>query len=512
MANKKSWSQYQQAIFDAVSNPDFGSFCVNAVAGSGKTTTIVESAFRESQKGISILFLAFNKSAVNNIIAKVCEQTADHQMPHNLQCKTLHSHGFGAILSYCRKKHITINKVDKKWADIIPSVSSASFEDDALKVAYFSNISDLLEKCRLNLVKSGETRKIAELAEHFGIDLLADEVSVVSTILNSAYKVDGMVDFCDMISTSAFSCSYNVPKYDLVFVDEAQDLNKAQQTLLKASLAPNGRFVAVGDPKQAINGFAGADCDSFYNLAHEAGDKVLPLSVCYRCGKKIIDLAKTIVPAITAFEGAEDGEVRHTKDMAGIKKGDMVLCRKSAPLVDLCLKMIASGIPANVAGKDICRGLVSLIDKTKARTLDTLFKKLYHQIDLAVERAKRKGLDPNEAPFVSSLRDKVACLDVVSANCNSVADLISKLNSIFVDTEYTDPKSIVTLSTIHKAKGLEADNVFIVLPNKLPLVWKGQLPWQYEQEENLCYVAYTRAKKVLTFVDLSEDGLANYQF
>ena len=71
---------------------------------------------------------------------------------------------------------------------------------------------------------------------------------------------------------------------------------------------------------------------------------------------------------------------------------------------------------------------------------------------------------------------------------------------------------MVTLSTVHKAKGLESDNVWIIVPNKLPLIFKDQKDWEFEQEMNLKYVAVTRAKKVLTFVDLDEEHLTTYQF
>ena len=65
----------------------------------------------------------------------------------------------------------------------------------------------------------------------------------------------------------------------------------------------------------------------------------------------------------------------------------------------------------------------------------------------------------------------------------------------------------VCLSTVHKAKGLEADNVWIILPDKLPLNRKNQKAWEKEQEFNLKYVAYTRAKKVLNLVNLSKEEL-----
>ena len=502
--NNRTWSPLQTTIFDKVSDPSFGSFTVNAVAGSGKTTTIVECANLVGNTGLSILFLAFNKSIVNEL---------RNRLPNSVDCKTLHSHGFRALMKAVGRT--TTN--EHKWLDYIKNnlatLSCTTFSNDVegeiKKAGFIANCKNLLDKCRVNLVKAGETRRISEIAEHFGFDLVGDEVSVVSTCLSTAYRLDNEIDFVDMITTSVFSAKRYIPRYDLVFVDEAQDLNKAQQELLLASLAPNGRFVAVGDPMQAINGFAGADCDSFANLTRKANNHELPLSVCYRCGKAQIDLAKQYVPYINAFDGACDGEVRHTDRFDGLTAGDMILCRKSAPLVGLCLKLIANGISANVKGRDIADGLKTLVAKTKARSIAKLLEKLDHEIDLARGRAERKGMDADTASFVVSLQDKVACIEIIAGTCSTVNDVIAKLDSLFADSI---SGNVVTLSTVHKAKGLEADNVWIVVPNKLPMRFKGQKDWEYQQELNLCYVAYTRAKKVLTFVDLDEDGLAGYQF
>jgi ATP-dependent exoDNAse (exonuclease V) beta subunit len=63
------------------------------------------------------------------------------------------------------------------------------------------------------------------------------------------------------------------------------------------------------------------------------------------------------------------------------------------------------------------------------------------------------------------------------------------------------------LSTAHKSKGLEANRVLILLPNKLPLKWQNQLEWQMKQELNLKYVALTRARKELIFIDMEEQDL-----
>ena len=86
----------------------------------------------------------------------------------------------------------------------------------------------------------------------------------------------------------------------------------------------------------------------------------------------------------------------------------------------------------------------------------------------------------------------------------NTTQLKSYINRIFSDENI---ENAVVLSTAHKAKGLEANRVLILLPNKLPLKWPHQLEWQEQQELNLKYVAITRAKKELIFVDLTEAEL-----
>lgn len=519
------WSKFQQGVFDFVSNPNNGSCVINAVAGSGKTTTIIECAMRESRNfplsrnnwgryDAHICFMAFNNSIVKDITAKI-----EKKGVQGVDVKTLHSQGRSALA----KKYYSLfghsapkTWVDEhKWSNIINdkavTLTSCSLADDEI-APFCSTCKKLFDKCRVELVKSGETMAISNVADHYGIDLNYDEINVVSELLRTAYSATAdnlsVIDYTDMVCISAFSLKSFIPKYDLVFVDECQDLNNAQRELLLNSMTPNGRFVAVGDPKQAINGFAGASCDSFELLKALANGKELPLSVCYRCGKSIIESAKTLVPNIQSADNAIDGEICHTKDLKGIKGGDMVLCRKTAPLVSLCLKFLANGIFAQVKGRDVLDGIINLINRTKAKSIDTLANKLEKELTKLSNTLAKKGISDIEhnAKYVA-LSDKIDCIMAVATKCTNVAEIIEKLNSLFADK--TDGNAIV-LSTIHKAKGLESDNVFIIVPNKLPMTYKGQKDWEYEQELNLKYVAITRAKKVLTYVDLTEDELEAY--
>ena len=543
------WSKFQVAVFDFIADITKGNCVINAVAGSGKTTTILEAAIRAlsqfvarftadrygNRKRISeVLFLAFNNSIVSEIADKLFKLFGIRNGKDGIDVRTLHSQGRACLAKEYYKIFRTNPPTDKdganawvcktKWLDYISDnalrMSHTSIPEDMLST-FVSNCTDLFNKCRVELVYGGQTIRIQKVADHYGIVCVADEIEVVSELLRNAYKLTAdnlrRIDFTDMVVIPAANAGRitSIPKYKLVFVDECQDLNEAQRTLLLASIDKenNGRFVAVGDPRQAINGFAGASCDSFDLLKVLANGNELGLSVCYRCGKAIIDLAQQIVPQIEACEGAGEGEIRHETKL-NVKAGDMVLCRKSAPLVRTCLRLIANGIPAQVKGKDIAKGLKELIERQKTNDLDRLYIKLEQEVERLRTKMVEEGVeDVANNPRFLAMQDKVQCIQVLGENAKCVADIVANLDRLFAEDEKVKENkgSFVTLSTIHKAKGLEADNVTILLPEKLPLVWKGQLDWEYEQEMNLKYVAITRAKKVLTFLDLDEVGLAGVE-
>lgn len=499
-----NWSNYQQDVFNFVANGK-GNAVISAVAGSGKTTTIVECAKR-IPKNKSVLFLAFNKS----IATELSQRLSPYR---NINCATLHSHGFKAIL----KGYGNVNVHYTKYFDYINNnieVLSTTISNDTEeneKRAYILNVANLFDKCRINLIKSTDLQGIEQVAEHHVIDLMADEIKAVSLLLTSAYNLNNnKIDFTDMLTLACTKFSRFVEKYDFVFIDECQDLSKAQRELMLLSLKPNGRFIAVGDRNQAINGFAGAGCDSFDLLSELANHNELPLSVNYRCGSDIINLAQDIVPTITAFEGNAKGAVCHVTDLEKLQKGDMILCRKEAPLIRLCLKLLANGILANVKGKDMGANLINLIKRLNPKTINSLFAKLDIELNKITQRQIAKGKkDAENSTAVNSFKDKIECLQAFAENATSIANLKANIEKVFSDIKNN---KAIQLSTIHKAKGLEADNVFIVVPNKLPLTWKGQKEWQYQQELNLKYVAITRAKKNLYFVDLDETALSKIDF
>lgn len=497
---KTNWNEYQQAIFNEVEKGN-GSIVVNAVAGSGKTTTIVECARRAKKR--DTLFLAFNNSIVNELSKKLGASAT---------CSTLHKCGLTAIGATYGKYNID----NKNW--YWRGVFNAYIQNILGEVEYsviapiLNNAFTLFNLCRVELLQATDIEKIKAIALHHNIDTNEIILQAVVYGLSSAYtpRFVGQtiqIDFTDMLVFPSMieAVKRNVSKHSLVFIDECQDLSTAQRNLMLLSVAENGRFIAVGDPRQAINGFCGADCNSFAKLA-EIADKELPLSCNYRCGYDIIKLAQEIVPNIVAHENAESGNVHNVNDLTDIKEGDMVLCRKSAPLVRVALKCMANNIRAKVLGKDILEGIAKLVKDTKVRRIDTLLEKLDNQVDKARQKHETNAKEMS-ANKLQVLEDKVQAVyalteDINPISNNGTTELLNKLENLFKDRE-----NAITFATCHKSKGLENERVFILLPNKLPLTWKGQLDWQLEQEKNLKYVAITRAKKDLFWVDVEEDKL-----
>lgn len=252
----------------------------------------------------------------------------------------------------------------------------------------------------------------------------------------------------------------------------------------------------------SIYGFAGADTKSFTKLENLPNTVKLPLSVCYRCGSEIVKLAKTIMPQIEAHEGSKPGLVDRDASVKNIEDGDMVLCRQTYPLVRLCMQFLREGRKATIMGGDIGKNLVKLIEDTERKreehTIQNMFNHLYADLDkLATTIAKRERITVEEARDTSTHKvaeEKVEVIELLAQGCDQVVDVVKKIETIF-----SDNMEGIILSTIHKSKGLESDKVYIIHEELMPSKYAKQ-DWEKEQERNLRYVAYTRAKSLLGFI------------
>jgi len=215
-------------------------------------------------------------------------------------------------------------------------------------------------------------------------------------------------------------------------------------------------------------------------------------------------MAKEIVPQIEAKDNAPLGVVEHDVKLSQIQDGDMILCRVNAPLVGLCMKYIGEGVRAYVKGRDIGANLINMINKTKRRNINDALESIHKEGKKIIAKIIRKSkCDETEAKTdatYSNFLDKVRAIEVLSEGLQYSDAVCRRIESIFKD----DQKSGICLSSVHKAKGLEADNVFILMPEKFYNKYAMRVEWMAEQETNLVYVAYTRAKHFLGFIAPNE--------
>lgn len=470
-ARERVWSPYQRAIFDDVASGE-GHSVVIARAGSGKSTTIVKS-FDHVPHGARTLMAAFNSSIAAELRGRA---------PRGVEVKTLHGYGFGAL------KSAFGSRLDERK---LPNMIRAKLEGTKLGAAVVRRQVERAVKLAkaVNAKSGGEVDFILDRA---GVDVAPQHRSeVIKTALwalEESKKDPRTIDFEDMFWLPVV-LEMKVPQFDRIFIDETQDFSRTMVELALMACAPGGRICAVGDDRQAIYGFRGADERAIPGLITKLDAKRLLLSVSYRCARAIVQLAQEVVEDIEAAPGAQDGLVESATKaqlLASARPGDFVLSRKNAPLVSLFFRFVAKGVPVKVAGRDVGARIADLVRRSRAQDVDTLIRRVGEWRLRELARLAKQD-PPGETDNVD---DMAECITILSEGAGSIAEVEARIGEVFA--EVGDDKSRLILSSTHKAKGLERDRVWMLndtYRNK-PSV----------EEDNLWYVAVTRSRRELYLV------------
>lgn len=511
-------SEQQQTAFDWVETGS-GSAQLEAVAGSGKTTTLIHALMRT--RG-NVFFGAFNKSIAteikNKVAAMVDKLTASENDQYiriarhlgRIRISTIHGAGFAA----CNRRWEGVKVEEQKVRNIFDEL-----RNDPEAPLYLPDI----EAYVLRMVSYGKQFLMGvkrdvnnmvvweKLSDHFSADeSLPDEVSVpdalewvVRVYQLSHAQCPTVIDHDDMLYAPI---AYNMRMFrnDWFFMDEDQDANVARRELAKMMLQPrSGRFFGVGDKHQAIYAFTGASSESIDRIVEEFNCKRLKLTVTYRCPRSVVDYVHRWVRHIEAHSSAPEGAVTTlaldpaSKDPWYVQRRpddtDAVLCRYTKPLIETAYGMLKHGISCKVEGRDIGKGLISLATRWKVRTLDTLDAKLERFLVREVAKARAKRNEKRE----QDARDKVDALRVIIDRCqglgqHDVACVVDQIRSIFDD----NVSGVITLATGHKSKGREWPAVFWLTT----MDRQGNKQWEHEAELNIKYVIGTRAMKELVLV------------
>ncbi len=494
-------SPQQQAYFDWIRDGE-GSCILKAVAGAGKTTTLIEGlALMEGTK----FFGAYNKQISVEIDLKVRAKRLN-----NITVSTMHGAGF----KYLRRAFPKIVLHEDKCRDIFREefgTGEGNSRRHPLEGLSLRLVGMLKQAGHGTLCAADEDGAKA-LMEHFGIDAFnertrRDETErVVAMALKVLRLSNENTDFCDFDDMIYMPLYHEVKLFphDWVLIDEAQDTNATRRALALNLMAPNGRLVAVGDPHQAIYGFTGADNDALDMIAKHTEARDMPLTVSYRCPQAVVRHAQQWVDHIQAADSAPEGTVKEltlAEAQAEIKPGDAVLCRFNAPLVTRAYEYIKRGVPARIEGRAIGSGLKTLVSRFTVADYDKLLEKL----DLYQEEEVAKLMAKEKEALAQVLADKCGCLRVIiertmmqdTVGTRPVQRVCEEIDTLFFDNAGAS-KDAVLLSSIHKSKGREWPRVFWLQTGASKWARKD---WEQAQELNLMYVATTRSQDQLYLVE-----------
>jgi DNA helicase-2/ATP-dependent DNA helicase PcrA len=469
------WSSYQQAIFDDIAYGT-GHTQVDSYAGTGKSTTLVEGLYHIPKFRQPALMVAF---------ASANQKDLERKAPEGITVLTFHSLGFRAS----RKAFPKVGKPDDKGEKLSGFIKAERGEEPET-YELRDNLSKCVSLCKGYLADSYSD--IDPIMDRHEIDTCGDTresfINSVIKVLDSCKKDTSRMDFDDM-TWFPYVHNLNLEKYGHVLIDEDQDLNAAQIHIALGSCSKDGRITGVGDARQAIYQFRGADHNAVENIVNRLNAKRLTLSVTYRCAKSIVSLAQQFVPGLEAAPNAKEGLVKDIGEHEIenlVMPGDFILSRTNAPLIKWCLALLKAKVPANIQGKDLGKNMVSLIKRSKADSVDKFLGWLDEYEGMEVSRLVKLKRD------TSVIQDKMECLRTLCEGTRDISDVKFNISKLFHEG---DDHNRVILSTTHKAKGMERDRVFVLMDT--------YKPGKNTEEDNLTYVAYTRAKSELYLVSKS---------
>jgi len=501
--NSIPWTPEQLAFFDALDSTN-DSIALIAVAGSGKTTTLVEGV--RHLRG-STLAVAFNVRI---------KQTLEEQVGEIAVCRTLNGLGHRALMQFFNRKiKIDSNKMGKIVQNLLKMKENERFWKS------FSSIRSLASCAKHHGLVPANTpgspqglipdvpESWQELADHYDIDIEEPGVARLACHalrLSNTASWGGTCDFDDQIYIPV---CWGAPfdKFKNVLVDEAQDLSHIQHVMLRRTLSKTGRLIAVGDPSQAIYGFRAAADDSMERLIETFHMRTLGLSVSFRCAKAIVYKAQEIVPRIQPSPSAPDGFVTHLSAYDETAFGNdscCVVCRNNGPTITLAYRLIASGKGVAVLGRNIGAGLKALINKLTRKDLTiplptfctNMENWAAHEVDVATAKEQWSK--------IANITDKTESLAAIinGSGVETLPELIKEIDSLFAKKV-----AKIILSTVHKAKGMEWDHVFFLDYHLIPSRWAVEAAatsedaeWMLCEEDHLKYVGTTRARLTLTYI------------
>ncbi|GAA5448051.1 ATP-dependent DNA helicase Rep [Deinococcus depolymerans] len=493
---------------------------IRATAGSGKTTTLTEAAWHAGPRSV---YFVYNRHAATGVAER---------LPPDLPARTLHGHGLGLLAQALQRRgplgpDLQPGKTARLLGTggLLPPAQAPG--DPAVRRALLSTLTRAWDTCReltlnpddpddrallLSLggwpspdAQAALSAPLRALLDPGAADgLLADALRRLPALSADAFRQSGLIDHADMLWLP-LHLNLGRGAVRTALVDEAQDLTPLRQAFVthvtgQGTRQP-GRVILCGDPDQAIYAYAGADPQGMARMARALGAQEWPLSVSFRCARAVVGAARTVSDFITAAPGAPRGAVEHLSAAAlEVQPGEAVLCRLNAPLLRLALDLLARGVRVHLTGRDLAGRLLDVAEAalpptfTREQADDALSAYLQRQLDSLRCAGEQSGRARRAA---QDLRDLCRCALLLARRVTRRGparqeDLRALLAQLHAPPGAAGQARAVTLSTVHRAKGLEWPRVTVLHPELMPLA--GGDP---QEERCVQFVAFTRARTTL---------------
>lgn len=447
---------------------------INALAGTGKSATL--KLIDKVDKTKPALYLVFNK---RNQLEALEAQKAN-EFASTTEIKTFNGCGYGIWRG--KVGPLTLDKVKSYtlWRRFVSGFKRTE-ANEAWK--HYHVVMDGMEKakamgyvpteCKLPHEALATAKDLSHAMDERPCE---DALDLINDLLMDSIKeaFNGLIDFNDQIYMPA-CFGGNFPKFPRVMVDEYQDQNAVNHRLIER-LVGTRRLIGVGDPFQNIYGFRGAKANGMTAAVDHYTMHTLPLSVSFRCPQAIVEAARWRVPH---FQWSNPGGSVATPSRlphTSIPDDATIICRNNAPLLRVAFRLLSAGRSVSVAGSDLGPRLIAVMKKLGDAGMSR--KDLLSAIEFWREERLVAGS--------KSASDLADCMRIFAEHGDTLGSAISYAEHIFVQ------RGAIALLTIHKSKGLEFPNVYLLDPFLMD---------DREQDLNLKYVAITRSAQNLTILD-----------
>lgn len=492
----KEWTKEQVDIFAWFAGTllmQCRNLVIHALPGTGKTSTSVEGI--KHAKETSIIYLAFMSRNASEAKAKITDPRV-----HVATCN--------AIGNQILNKRYRFVRIDPKFTPFTEHNRAAKLYPELKEKRAIQRLIVQLVSAAKNshigvpsvewLVTLANTRAIVPSDKDQAAGWSIDRLCGIAKQVMEVSLTDSWRSFDDQI-WQPLTLGLVRGEYNLVILDEMQDFNLLNYEFGKRLVSPNGRICGVGDNNQSMYTFRGAVPNGMQKFATEIQAGSLSLSVTFRVPKTGVEAIKSMLPDYVAHSSNRDGELVRNMAVDTMTSeaciGSAILSRTNAPLMGYCLAFIRKGKAARIEGKDIGRNLIDVLDQIGATDINAFEDSLgiWEQTRIA-----KAGNGWNSSRTVELITDQAATLRVLCEACSSIAEMKTKITSLFQDTK-DNPLPAIVLSTIHKAKGLEWETVY-VLSDTFSTSRQPSNETEQAEEDHIKIVAATRHWNKLAYV------------